>query len=56
MGLKISDKNKVFGEGMDLSIKDNEDRRSGTDRRKFSYHTHIPNIRSGKERRNGLAI
>jgi DNA-binding XRE family transcriptional regulator len=56
LGLKISDKNSVFGEVMELSIKDNEDRRSGMDRRKFSYHTHIPDIRSGKERRNGLAI
>ena len=56
LGLKISDNNKVFGEVMELSIKDNEDRRSGMDRCKFSYHTHIPDIRSGKERRNGLAI
>jgi predicted transcriptional regulator len=56
LGLKISDKNRVFGEVMELSIKDNEDRRSGMDRREFSYHTHIPDIRSGKERRNGLAI
>ena len=56
LGLKISDKNKVFGEVMELSIKDNEDRRSGMDRRKFSYHTYIPDIRSGKERRNGLVI
>jgi DNA-binding XRE family transcriptional regulator len=56
LGLKISDKNKVFGEVMELSIKDNEDRRSCMDRRQFSYHTHIPDIRSGKERRHGLAI
>jgi DNA-binding XRE family transcriptional regulator len=35
LGLKISDKNKVFGEDMELSIKDKEDRRSGIDRRKF---------------------
>ena len=33
--LKISDKNKIFGEDMELSIKDKEDRRSGIDRRKF---------------------
>jgi DNA-binding XRE family transcriptional regulator len=55
LGLKISDKYRVFGEVMELSIKDNEDRRSGMDRRNFSYHTHIPDIRSGKERRNGLS-
>ncbi len=35
LGLKISDKNKVFGEDMELSIKNKEDRRSGIDRRKF---------------------
>ena len=56
VGLKISDKNRVFSEFMKLSIKDNEDRRVGMDRRKFSYHAHIPDIRSGKERRNELAI
>ncbi len=56
LGLKISDKNSVFGEVMELSIKDNEDRRSGMERRQFSYNHHIPDIRSGKERRNGLAI
>ena len=35
LGLKISDKKKVFGEEVELSIKDKEDRRSGIDRRKF---------------------
>ena len=35
LGLKMSDKNKVFGEDVELSIKDKEDRRSGIDRRKF---------------------
>jgi len=35
LGLKFSDENKVFGEDMELSIKDKEDRRSGIDRRKF---------------------
>ena len=32
---------------------DNEDRRSGADRRNFSYTMHIPERRSGKERRIG---
>ena len=35
LGLKMSDKNKVFGEDVELSIKDKEDRRSGIDRRKL---------------------
>ena len=35
LGLKNSDKNKVFGEGVELSIKNKEDKRSGIDRRKF---------------------
>ena len=35
LGLKISDENKVFGDDMELSVKDKEDRRSGIDRRKF---------------------
>jgi hypothetical protein len=29
-------------------------RRSGTDRRKFSYAVHIPERRSGKDRRENL--
>ena len=53
LGLKNSDKNKVFGEDVELSIKDKEDRRSGVDRRIFSYDGHIPEHRSGKERRYG---
>ena len=35
LGLKISDKKKVFAKDVELSIKDKEDRRSGIDRRKF---------------------
>jgi DNA-binding XRE family transcriptional regulator len=54
LGLKISDKNRVFGEATELSIKDKGDRRSGVDQRKFSYAVHIPEHRSGNERRNGL--
>jgi DNA-binding XRE family transcriptional regulator len=56
LGLKISDKNKVFGEDIELSAKDEEDKRSGIDRRKFSYDIHVPEHRSDKERRNGLAL
>jgi DNA-binding XRE family transcriptional regulator len=54
LGLKFSDKKKLFGEDVELSIKDKEDKRSGVDRRIFSYDGHIPENRSGKERRNGL--
>ena len=53
LGLENSEKNKVVGEDIELSIKDGEDRRSGMDRRKFLYDIHIPDKRSGKERRNG---
>jgi len=34
--------------------KDNGGRRLGIDRRQFSYTMHIPERRSGKERRSGL--
>jgi len=54
LGLKISDKNKVFGKDTELSIKDKECRRLGVDRRRFSYDGHIPEHRSGTERRNGF--
>jgi DNA-binding XRE family transcriptional regulator len=53
LGLKNSEKNKVFGEDIEVSIKDGPDRRSGMDRRKFLYDIYIPDKRSGKERRNG---
>ena len=52
LGLKISDKNKVFSEDMEVSIKDWKDRRLGYDRRQFSYDMFIPDLRSGKGRRN----
>jgi hypothetical protein len=32
---------------------DNGGRRSGIDRRQFSYSDHVPERRSGKERRSG---
>lgn len=35
-------------------LSDNAGRRIGVDRRQFSYTIHIPEGRSGKERRNGL--
>jgi hypothetical protein len=39
---------------MALFTKDNRGRRLGIDRREFSYTMHIPERRSGKERRGGL--
>jgi len=37
---------------MNTPLTDINDRRSGIDRRQFSYYAHIPERRSGKERRN----
>jgi DNA-binding XRE family transcriptional regulator len=54
LGLKISDKNKVFGEDMDLFIENKKERRLVHNRRRFLYDMFIPERRSGKERRNGL--
>jgi DNA-binding XRE family transcriptional regulator len=49
LGYKISDKE------VSASVaKDNGDKRSGIDRRQFSYHEHVPERRSGKNRRNGF--
>jgi DNA-binding XRE family transcriptional regulator len=56
LGMRNSEKSKVFGEDIELSIKDRQDRRSGMDRRNFLYDIHIPDNRSGKERRNGLIL
>lgn len=56
LGMKNSEKSKVFGEDIELSIKDRQDRRSGMDRRNFLYDIYIPDNRSGKERRNGLTL
>jgi len=36
------------------NVRDNEDRRIGIDRRKFSYTKQIPNGRTQEERRSGL--
>ena len=51
LGLKISDRDKIFGKNLSVSVKDGEDRRSGIDRREFSYAIHSPEYRSGRERR-----
>jgi hypothetical protein len=39
---------------MVLVIRNNEDRRSGVDLRKFSYSSYIPERRLGHVRRSGL--
>jgi hypothetical protein len=39
---------------MAIFVKDNEGRRSGIERRVFSYTIHIPERRSEKERRKDL--
>jgi len=39
---------------MDAPLPDNGGRYLGVERRKFSYDFHIPERRSGKERRSGL--
>ena len=39
---------------MDSIADDNGGRRSGIERRKFSYMVHIPERRSGKDRRSGI--
>ena len=46
----ISDETEV----MASFIKNNEDKRLGLDRRQFSYNKHIPERRSGKDRRTNL--
>jgi hypothetical protein len=35
---------------------DNEDRRSGVDRRHFSFNLHMPERRSGLDRRKNIAL
>jgi len=40
---------------MAIFTKNNMDRRSGIERRVFSYTIHIPERRLGKKRRNGLS-
>ena len=50
LGLKLSDRNKVFNDIVS-KIKDNGNWRSNTDRRQLNYDWYIPEKRSGKERR-----
>jgi hypothetical protein len=40
---------------MRYKLSDNGVRRLGKERRQFSYDQHIPERRSGKERRSGLS-
>jgi len=54
LGLKISDKNLVFGQDNELSAPNRGDMRSGIERRQLSYTAHIHARRSGNERRSGL--
>ena len=42
---------EVPASNSELFINDNGGRRSGTDRRQFEYLLHIPERRSGKDRR-----
>ena len=51
LGFKISDNEKVFGADRKVSFKDGSERRSGIDRRQFSYAIHSPENRSGRDRR-----
>lgn len=51
LGLKISDKDIVFSENPDVSVQPGTDRRSGVDRRQFTYAVHSPESRSGRDRR-----
>ena len=44
----VAEKNVLF------SLSDSGGRRSGTERRQFSYDIHIPERRCGQERRSGL--
>ena len=39
---------------MEIGLRDNGGRRSGSDRRQFSYTGHIPERRSGHNRRSGM--
>lgn len=44
---------KEFGQDIKASAQERNDRRSGNERRKFSYTAHIPEQRSGENRRSG---
>lgn len=51
---KNPDKNNMYSQEMEVSIKNWKDRRLGYDRRQFSYDMFIPELRSGKSRRSRL--
>ena len=52
--MKIHSANTLLGEKDIFPLADCGGRRSGTDRRQFSYFSHIPERRCGLERRSGL--
>ena len=53
-GLSISNMKKVFGQDIKTHTKKRIEKRSGIERRQFSYNGYIPERRSGKHRRNGF--
>jgi len=54
LNLVLAYKNSNETEVMASFIRDNGGKRLGIDQRQFSYDKHIPECRSGKERRSGL--
>ncbi|MGD9075934.1 MAG: hypothetical protein PVJ69_12045 [Desulfobacteraceae bacterium] len=52
--LKICGPEKLVKKNVLFSLSDSGGRRSGTDRRQFSYDIHIPERRRGEDRRSGL--
>ena len=44
----------MSGSRMEQDLRDNGGRRSGVDRRKFSYTGHIPERRAGEDRRRRI--
>jgi hypothetical protein len=52
--LKIFGADTLVKKEVVISLSDSGDRRSGTDRRQFSYFSHIPERRCGQERRSGV--
>ena len=54
LNLALAYKNSDETEIMASFIRDNGGKRLELDRRQFLYDKHIPECRSGKERRNGL--
>lgn len=52
--LKIYDADTLVKKKSLFFLSDTGGRRSGTDRRQFSYFSHIPERRCGQDRRSGL--